>query len=386
MTPGARVQAAIEALDRIVGGEEAEAVLTRWARRSRHAGSSDRAAVRNHVFDALRRWWSSAVWGGGTDGRARMIGLFRDRGSDLDLFFTGEGYAPARLSPAERAVAGHPDEFDRLDVPPWLVPELDRSLGAERNAVLETLRSRAPVFLRANLAHVGREEVVAELAGEGIDCRPHPLSPSALEVMANPRRVQTTRAYRAGLVELQDAASQAVVDLLPLAGRSRILDFCAGGGGKAIAMAARHRAVYHAHDAAPRRLRDLPVRAERAGIEIGLRTETELAAETPYDLVLVDAPCSGSGAWRRSPEGKIRLTPAGLDRLAETQREVLDAALCHVAPGGCLAYVTCSLLRRENADQIDAFVERRNVARDSERRFGPLEGGDGFYCALLRRP
>ncbi len=385
MTPGARVQAAIEALDRIVEGEAAEAVLTRWARKARHAGSSDRAAVRDHVFDALRRWWSSAAQGGGTGGRPRMIGLLRDGGPDPDLLFTGDGYAPEKLSAAEREGGDEPDGLDRLDVPRWLVPELDRSLGAERDAMLEALRSRAPVFLRANLSRAGREEVATDLAGEGIECRPHPLSPSALEVLTNPRRVQAAGAYRSGLAELQDAASQAVVDLLPLAGRSRILDFCAGGGGKTLAMAARHRATYHAHDADPRRLRDLPVRAERAGAEIGLRTQTELAAEDPYDLVLVDAPCSGSGAWRRSPEGKIRLTPERLDGLVATQQAILDAALTHVAPGGCLAYVTCSFLRRENTDQTDAFVERQEVRRDLERQFTPLEGGDGFYCAILPR-
>lgn len=385
MTPAARVQAAIEALDRIAEGEAAEAVLTRWARGARYAGSSDRAAVRDHVFGALRRWWSGAALGGGGSGRARMIGALREAGVDPETLFTGEGHAPAPLTEAERQVPPEVDPSCRLDAPPWLLPELGRDLGPERDATLLALRERAATYLRVNAAKAGPEEAMRALAGDRIRTRAHPLSPGALEVLANARRVQHSAAYRTGLVELQDVASQAIVDLLPLEECRRVLDFCAGGGGKTLAMAARHRAIYHAHDADPGRLRDLPGRAARAGAEIALRPPGALDGEPPYDLVLVDAPCSGSGAWRRSPEGKIRLTPDRLDQLCALQGRILDAALVHVAPGGCLAYVTCSLLRRENADQARAFAERTFVSLESERVFSPLDGGDGFYCALLRR-
>jgi 16S rRNA (cytosine967-C5)-methyltransferase len=385
VTPGARVQTAIELLDLVVEGEAAEAVLTRWARRARHAGSSDRAAIRDHVFDILRRWWSSAALGAGECGRARMIGYLRDTGADPSRLFTGEGYAPAPLTDEERAGPAPLDPLDRLDAPRWLLPELDRSLGRKRNAVLAALRERAPIFLRVNLARTSRDEAVAALEAQSIRCKIHPLSDSALLVETNPRRVQNSAAYRTGLVELQDAASQAVVDLLPLAGRRRILDFCAGGGGKTLAMAARHPATYHAHDADASRLRDLPTRAARAGAEIGLRSGEALRDEVPYDLVLVDAPCSGSGAWRRSPESKIRLTQERLDALLDLQARILDEALSHVTPGGRLAYITCSLLARENGDQVRAFVDRSPVTLETEHRFTPLEGGDGFYFALVRR-
>ncbi len=378
MTPGARVQAAADLLDRIAAGEPAERVLTRWARGARHAGSKDRAAVRDHVFDALRRWWSAAASGGGTDGRARMIGLLRDRGIDPDTLFTGQGYAPAPLTGAERAVAPagpHPD------VPDWLLPELDRALGPARAAVTEALRHRAPVFLRANLARTDPAGAARALAAEGVETRPHPLSPTALEVTAGARRVHLAAAYRDGLVEVQDAASQAVADMVPLAGAARVLDYCAGGGGKTLAMAARHAALYHAHDADPARMRDLPARAARAGRSVERVAAGDLAPA--YDVVLVDAPCSGSGAWRRSPEGKIRFSPDRLAELMALQDRVLAGAAARVAPGGALVYATCSLLEAENGDRVRAAPLPR-FRPEAERRLTPLDGGDGFYAAVLR--
>lgn len=378
VTPGARVQAAVEALDRIAAGEPAERVLTRWARGARHAGSKDRAAVRDHVFDALRRWWTAAALGGGEGGRARMIGLLRDLGTDPATLFTGQGYAPAPLDPAE---ATCPEDVQHLDVPDWLLPELDRSLGPSRDDVLAALRHRAPVFLRANLARTTPEAAAGALAEEGVATRAHPLSPTALEVVSGARRVHLSAAFRDGLVEVQDAASQAVADAVPLAGAGRVLDYCAGGGGKALAMAARHAASYHAHDADPGRMRDLPARAARAGVAIDRVATADLAHD--YDVVLADAPCSGSGAWRRAPEGKIRFTPARLSELMALQDEVLAQAAARVAPGGALVYATCSLLEVENGDRVRA-LGAPNMRLEAERRLTPLDGGDGFYVATLR--
>ncbi len=385
MTPGARIQAAIEILDRVVAGEPAERALTRWGRGARHAGSKDRAAVRDHVFDVLRRWWSSAALGGGEGGRARMLGLMRALDIDAARHFTGEGYAPAPLSSAERDLAASGNTTAVRDAPDWLLPELARSLGAELDPVLDLLRLRAPLFLRANLLRTTVEAAIAALADDGIGCWPHPLSPTALEVTANPRRVQQSRAYREGLVELQDAASQAVVDLVPVSGRERILDYCAGGGGKTLALAGRHRATCHAHDAEMRRMRDLPARAARAGVEVALRSSQALSKEPPYDLVVVDAPCSGSGAWRRSPEAKIRLTPPRLDDLRALQSRLLRDALGHLAPGGILAYMTCSLLHCENEAQLEALLAEHPLQVRTSRRLSPLDGGDGFYCAVIER-
>lgn len=390
MTPAARVAAAIELLDRISGGVPAEQALTTWARGNRFAGSKDRAAIRDHVFDALRHRSSFGVLGGGGDGRAQMIGALRAAGRDPAEVFTGEGYAPAPLT-SQEAAHTPPPEADwprpvRLDYPAWLEGELVRSLGDDLEPVMEALKTRAPVFLRVNAARTDRETARAALLEDGIVAAPHPLASTALEVTENARAIRRSRAWFSGLVELQDASSQAVVEALGApTGRGRALDYCAGGGGKALALAALGWRVT-AHDAEPRRMADLPARATRAGAEVEMVGADMLPGQAPFDLVLADAPCSGSGAWRRQAEARWRLAPEGLDALAALQDTVLDAAAAHVAPGGRLAYATCSLLRCENEDRIEVFVSRHSGWGSLRScRFSPLDDGDGFYLSLLEK-
>jgi 16S rRNA (cytosine967-C5)-methyltransferase len=384
MTPAARVAAAADILDAVLQGGAAEQVLTGWARRSRFAGSGDRAAIRDLVFDALRRRRSYAALGGAETGRGLMLGALRDAGRDPAEIFTGVGHAPAPLRPEEQAAGAPDDPLVRLDCPDWLAPDLRASLGPDFDPVLSRLRDRAPVFVRVNTLRGGVEAAAGALAAEGIATRPDPLSATALEVVQGARRLARSAAYRDGLVELQDVASQAVVDLLPLG--PRILDFCAGGGGKALALAARApSAQIAAHDADAGRMRDLPARAARAGARIELLAPGS-APEGAYDLVLADAPCSGSGAWRRAPQGKWLLDRAGLDRLLALQDRVLDAAAASVAPGGVLAYATCSLLDAENGERVRAFRARHpGWSEGPRRRLTPLDGGDGFFVACLKR-
>lgn len=382
MTPAARVQAAIELLDQISTGQPAEKALTTWGRTSRYAGSKDRAAVRDLVFDALRCWRSAAVMGGGDSGRARMLGVVRLRGDDPEAVFTGLGHAPAELSDVECNAGRLPEGNDALDLPDWLATRFRRSLGEAAEATAEALRSRADVFLRVNLMQSSASQAIARLAEDGILAVPHPLSPSALRVTDGARAIARSDAYLSGAVELQDAASQAVVDALPLQPGLSVLDYCAGGGGKALAMAARlGGGRVDAHDAAPRRMADLPARADRAGADIRIVQKPR----GPYDLVFCDVPCSGSGAWRRAPEGKWRLTQTRLSELCTIQAEILDQAARLVAPGGYLAYATCSVLAEENAEQVRAFLERAPEWQDeAQRQFLPSDGGDGFFIAVLR--
>lgn len=387
MTPSARLSAAIAALDRIAAGEAAEAVLLSWARRARYAGSGDRAAVRDLVFDTLRRWWSCAELGGAATGRGRILGLLRARGSDPAALFTGEGHAPAPPSAAEAAHLSRPVALSpeaAHDLPGWLLPQMARSLGPDLPAIAEALRHRAPVFLRVNTARITPEAAAARLAAEGVRAVPHPLAPAALLVEEGARRIQQGRAYAEGLVELQDAASQAVVAALA-PGPGPWLDYCAGGGGKALALAARPDApdTIAVHDAEARRMADLPARAARAGARL-----VPLADHAPgrFGLVLCDAPCSGSGAWRRSPEGKLRLTPERLAELVALQGRILDRAAPLVAPDGVLAHATCSLLEAENGRAVAAFLARTPGWREVSRlRLTPLDGGDGFFVAQLKR-
>jgi 16S rRNA (cytosine967-C5)-methyltransferase len=384
VTPAARLSAAIEVLDRWLAGQSAEQVLTNWGRASRYAGSGDRLAVRDLVFAAIRCRKSFGALGGAETGRGLILGGLRAQGIDPETFFTGEGHAPSLLTAADAPRTA--DALEALDCPEWLGAELQGALGQDFAAVMAALQSRAPVHLRVNLLKCNPIDAARALADDGIETRPHPLCDTALEVLTNPRRVAQSQAYQQGLVDLQDAASQAVVAALPLSNGQKVLDYCAGGGGKALAMAARLQGLVHAHDADPVRMRDLPARAARAGAKVRILPAADVAKTAPFDLVLLDVPCSGSGSWRRAPEGKWALTPDRLQALLVVQARILDDAAPLVARGGVLAYATCSMLRAENEAQVTAFLQRAQGWRALDSlRFSPLDGGDGFFAAMLMR-
>lgn len=387
MTPPARVAAAIEILDLILAGGPAEQVLTRWGRGNRYAGSGDRAAIRDHVYSALRNKRSFGYLGGSETGRGLMIGWSVSTGADQNILFTGDKYAPDRLSESEKETPDleNAPRAVRLDCPDWLLEKFEQTLGPDTDAVLRLSQSRAPVFLRVNSARATRDEAQAALATSDIACEPHKLADTALKVTTNPRRITNSPAYKDGMVELQDVASQAVVAFLPIEPGTQVLDYCAGGGGKSLAIAALSKATVTAFDALPNRMKDLPTRATRAGADIVIANQ-ETLADMSFDLVLCDAPCSGSGSWRRSPDAKWTLTPDRLAELKELQASILDEASRFVTNTGTLAYVTCSLFDEENNDQIDIFLARNSDwTRLKHQSFSPLAGGDGFCVALLGR-
>lgn len=393
MTPSARVAAAIGVLDRTLAGIPAEQALLHWSRHSRFAGSKDRAAVRDHVYAALRCRRSFHALSGQAvlSGRSLMIGALRDGGTDPDGSFTGAGHAPEPLDASERQALDQavlpPDGPVALDCPDWLEAPLRDALGPAFPAVLSRMRQRAPVFLRANLARGPRAAAQAALAAEGITAVPHGLADSALEVTAGAGLIRSAEAYLDGRVELQDAASQAVCAAVPLSAGMRVLDYCAGGGGKTLALAARMRSAhFFAHDAHPQRLRDLPVRAARARIAVTTLETAQIRREAPFDLVIADVPCSGSGTWARDPEAKWVLTPDRLAELQAAQAAILDRVAGLIRHGGQIAYMTCSLLKAENRAQIQGFLTRHPACSlVSDRQLTPTDGGDGFYMALLTR-
>lgn len=386
MTPGARCAAAIEVLDQWLGGEAAEKALTRWARGARYAGSKDRAAVRDHVYDVLRQKGSCAAAGGGDTGRELMIGLARRQGLDLDALFTGGGYAPDALNEAEIALNGaHVDPM--ADVPDWTVPMLEARAGDDVARLVATFAERAPLWVRVNLRRATREVVEKALADDGMTVRPHEDVETALEITSNPRRLRQSSAYLDGLVELQDLSVQAAIASIDWPTTGMILDYCAGGGGKALAIADRTKARVVAHDALPRRMADLPVRAERAGVVIPQLNTDQLPGRAPFDVVVTDVPCSGSGTWRRDPEAKWRLTRQALDEIVNLQSQILVEAAALVVPGGRLIYMTCSLFEIENEEQIEAFLRDHPGWRRSALRVDtPLTASDGFFTAELQRP
>lgn len=377
MTPSARINTAIGLLDRILDGQAAEQALLRWARNSRYAGSKDRSAVRDLVYEALRRRNSLAGRGGALSGRGLMIGLCREAGQDPDLHFTGENYAPAPLNAHERVE----NNVTSTDIPEWLIPLWQKALGPEADKIAGEMGQRAPVWLRVNPSRMTVSEARSMLEQDGIVTETAPQLTGALRVCSGERRINSSRAYLDGVVELQDLSPQLACSFLPLKDGDRVLDYCAGGGGKSLALAGRQSGIrVFAHDAEPGRMADLPDRAKRAGIRI----EQVSVPEGEFELVVADVPCSGSGTWRRTPDAKWRLTPVKLQQLTEIQSEILDEAAKFVAPGGHLAYMTCSLLEAENIQNVEAFLSRHDQFRQISSKFWtPLTASDGFFLSLL---
>jgi 16S rRNA (cytosine967-C5)-methyltransferase len=385
LTPGARVSAAIGVLDAWLAGQPAEQALTNWARGARYAGSGDRAAVRDHVYDVLRRKGSCATLGGGETGRALMIGLMRLQGLDPATRFTGEGHAPPPLSADEMSVPpAQPDAA--VDVPAWLIPALTERVGERRDDLVTAMGHRAPVWLRVNTRRTTVGDAIARLAEDGIEAEVDARGERALSVISGARRVKSSGAFADGWVEVQDLSAQRAVEAVAWPG-GRILDYCAGGGGKALAIAALSEAALFAHDAAPARMRDLPVRARRAGVDISIAGTDALAELGPFDAVLCDVPCSGSGTWRRDPEAKWRLTPDRLAELETMQAGILAQAARLVRPQGRLVYMTCSLFVAENEAQVARFLDAHpGWSCAQQRAETPLDASDGFFHAVLAAP
>ena len=390
MTPAARLHAAIEVLDEVIAsvcedGPPADTIVTRYFKHRRYAGSKDRRAVRELVFRAIRRSGERPP-----SGRAAILALAEDEPEFRELF--GQPRGPEPLLAGE---ASAPASL----IPQWLIPEMSRLVTEDEwPALLE----RAPVDLRVNVVCASRADVLREFPSGSAT----PISPWGIRLPPD-SRVDNHASFQSGVVEVQDEGSQLIALACEVRSRDRILDLCGGAGGKSLALAAAApEAQILATDSNRLRLSKLRPRAERAGAKIEARLlnpPNELRELIDWcataDLVLVDAPCSGSGTWRRSPEGRWRLTPERLDRLVGQQRRLLDIAAELVRPGGYLVYAVCSLLSREGADQIDAFVSRHSswIVKETSIAAGRLEGSgrlltpghdatDGFFVARLCRP
>ena len=391
MTPSARVQAAIEILDEVIAsarddGPPADTIVTRYFKVRRYAGSKDRRAVRELVFRAIRRSGERP-----RNGRAAMLGLADEEAELLDLF-DGSPHGPAVREPAEQVASASL-------VPEWLKPALSTHVDEDE---WPGLLERAPLDLRVNTARTGREE----LLGQFPSAEPTRLSPWGLRLPPD-TRVDDHPAFLTGLVEVQDEGSQLIALACEPQEGMRILDFCAGAGGKSLALAAAAPgAEIIASDTNRARLVQLPPRAERAGAGIatrlldGGREAAQLAdLAGQCDVVLVDAPCSGSATWRRNPEGRWRLSAARLDRLTRLQQRLLDIAEPLVKPGGALVYAVCSIIRAEGADQARNFLGRhsswivQDMPFDGGRADGPgrllapaHDATDGFFVARFAKP
>src|SRR5437588_63288 len=378
MTPAARLSAAIELIDTIDAQRVAAAkALKEWGTAHRYAGSGDRAAISGLIWDVLRRRASSAWIMDDDTPRARVLGMLKlERGLDVDAIAAlcdGGRFAPEPLTEGEHAALAsrsleNAPAHIAGDYPEWLDGYLAQVFGDDRVAEATAMASRAPLDLRVNTLKAKREKVLGSTAHLGTT--PTPWSPIGLriELGADARNpgIHAEEDFIKGAIEVQDEGSQLAALLTGAKPGEQVIDLCAGAGGKTLALAAMmdNHGQIHATDSDKRRLAPIHERLERAGahnVQVHTpRGEKDALAglQGRADLVLIDAPCTGTGAWRRNPDAKWRVRPGALAERLKDQAEALDRAVALTKPGGRIAYVTCSVLDDENGAQVRAFLAR----------------------------
>ena len=378
MTPAARLSAAIEVIETIETQRiPAAQALKEWGTAHRFAGSGDRAAIAGLTWDVLRRRASSAFLMDDDSARARVLGMLKlERGLDgaaVAALCDGSRFAPQPLSEAERQALDSRTLNDAPahvagDYPEWLDGELAAVFGDDRVAEAAAMASRAPLDLRVNTLRGKREKVQAQLAH--LHAQPTPWSPLGLriELGADARNpgVQAEEVFIKGAIEVQDEGSQLAALLTAAKPGEQVIDLCAGAGGKTLALAAmmQGKGRLIASDADKRQLAPIHERLSRAGVhnaEIRApKGEADPLADIrgSADLVVIDAPCTGTGTWRRNPDAKWRMRPGALEIRLAAQQAVLERAAPMVKPGGRIAYITCSVLASENNAQVQGFVAR----------------------------
>jgi 16S rRNA (cytosine967-C5)-methyltransferase len=376
MIPAARIAAAIEILADIVARRRpAPDALKDWGLSHRFAGSGDRAAIAGLVYDALRRKASSAYLMEDESARAIVLGMLRrERALDpaqIERLFDGSRFAPPPLSEKERkalACANLKNAPAHVagDYPEWLDPAFARAFGAERAQEGAALASRAPLDLRVNLLKGDRDRALSELSDLGPKLSrwsPWGLR-IALSADAKSPAIHAEPAFIKGLVEVQDEGSQLAALFAGARPAEQVLDLCAGAGGKTLALAAmmQNKGQLYATDSDKRRLAPIHERLARSGAR-NVQVRTPRAGDDGLDdlngrldLVVIDAPCTGTGSWRRNPDAKWRLRPGALALRLKEQAALLDRAVRLLKPGGRIAYITCSVLPEENGDQVRAFI------------------------------
>jgi len=428
VTPPARLAAAIEILDEIARSRgPADGAIKAWGRNHRFAGSKDRRAIAEHVYVALRARARSAWRMGADDGRALLLGAAASTPLDeVELLFAGEAHGPPPLSDEERRrLSSDPDAapgWVEAGIPEWIAPFFEAQFGEDWIAEGQAaILDRAPVDLRVNALSGPVDKALNLLKHEGVEPERTPFSAWGLRLPAGfATDVHTLKAFTTGWVEVQDEASQIAAALAGARPGDLVIDYCAGGGGKTLALAAslagQGRLV--ASDIDQKRLDAMQERLVRAGATVekrrlGPHGEGMDDLEGQADLVFVDAPCSGSGTWRRHPEAAWRLTPETVTRLAALQQTILARAARLVKPGGRLLYATCSMLDEENGRVASAFaashpafipipiadaVQTPNLTDAARARLAALADGghtlqltprrtgtDGFFAALFQR-
>jgi len=438
MTPGARLQAAIELLEQIWSSDEpADRVADAYFRKRRYAGSGDRRAVNESLYDVMRHrarldWWIGRTGSDQEPGpRTRVIAELalekKSSPEETGALFSGAPHCPEPMSPVEHALAealyGRPlTHADMpapvtLEYPDWMDRSLKNLWSDRLAAEMSALNQPAPVDLRVNMLKTTPDAARQSLAENFVETEPTPLSPIGLRLTGK-ARLAGTAAFKKGWIEVQDEGSQLIALLTDARPGMMVVDFCAGGGGKALALAASMGAggdiegTLWATDISGYRLERMTPRLLRAGAE-KIKTKVIAARNDDWvnrnagkmDRVLADVPCTGTGAWRRDPDARWRATLDGLDDMVALQQRILAMAQTLVKPGGRLIYTTCSLLQEENERQLAWFLEKHGdfQALPIDRVWAETVGGpppptgpclrlspastgtDGFFCAVMER-
>jgi 16S rRNA (cytosine967-C5)-methyltransferase len=421
---GGRLGAAIDVLtETLTRHRPVRLALKTWGESARYAGAKDRAFVSGLALDALRKRRSLAWRMGEETPRAAVLGaLGLLWGWPLERIAEAAGdepHGPGPLTEAEtQALTAPRDLADapapvRGDYPDWLDASLERAFGEARAEEAAALSERAPVDLRVNLLKTDPAralKALASLNAEPVEALPTALRIAAPDPMTRSGAVETIPQFSKGWFEVQDLGSQIAAASAGDVAKKQVLDLCAGGGGKTLALAAAMGATgqIYAYDSDARRLADTIRRADRAGVRnLQVRSpvnpEPLKGLEAKMDVVFLDAPCTGTGSWRRHPDTKWRLTPETLARRIADQDQVLDEGAAFVKPGGRLVYVTCSVLPEEDEDRVAAFLDRhpdfvvvpatadprleKHLTPERYLRLSPRTAGtDGFFVAVLTKP
>ena len=423
MTPAGQLAAAIDLLAAIeADGRPADAIANHFFRTRRFIGAGDRREVSALVWGVLRArrhlgWWLRHFGAAETPRLLLAVQAIFSGMSvhKISMAFAAGRYGPPPLQPEESAVlekfAGHTLEHPNMpeavkyEIPDWLLPRLKAQFGPALAAEMAAMNQPAPLDLRINSLKTTREAAMAALAREGLQARPAQFSPWGLR-LAGRQSITQGKAFKDGLVEIQDEGSQLIALQVDARPGMQVVDYCAGAGGKtlAMAMAMENKGHIVACDTSAPRLEGAIKRLRRAGVH---NAEQHLLGEPGdkwskrqagrFDRVLVDAPCTGTGTWRRNPDARTRLSESDLDELVAKQAMILDQAQKLTKPGGKLVYATCSLLGEENEGQVEAFlarypmfklreIEAPEALRGKYLRLSPrAQGTDGFFAAVLAR-
>ena len=375
----AQVQAAIEVLGTIATSDlPADRLLADYFKNRRYIGGKDKKAISGLIYQVLRRWgevgWLIERVGGKPTDRLMVAAyLARYTRPDMATIFTGEHYQPKPLKPMERqcvtAITKLPENIKMPahaagNVPQWLLPLMENAFGADTQVALEAMNQEAPLDVRTNTLKTTPQKLREALTAEGLELASAPYSPQAVRLVGR-HAFFTLKPFKEGWFEVQDTGSQIVAALCPVKPGQRVIDFCAGAGGKTLALAAamQNKGRLVSCDVLAPKLDELKKRLRRAGVDnaevrpvTGAHDVWVKRQDKKADVVLLDVPCSGTGVWRRNPDAKWKLAPERLEALMEIQADILNGACRMVKPGGYLVYATCSVLPEENDQQIDAFL------------------------------